>query len=70
MTDALPGEAMHERIAAALSRAEAAAVRLRAARDTATARAATVASAGDRAVAALDALLADPLLTTPLPDNA
>ncbi len=55
MTDAT----MLERIAAALDRAEAAAGALRADRDRAARQAAAFASAGDNAVAALDALLAE-----------
>jgi len=49
---------MRERIDAALDRAEAAAAALRADRDRAREQAAAFAAAGDRAVAALDSLLA------------
>jgi len=49
---------MRERIDAALDRAEAAAAALRADRDRARGQAAAFAAAGDRAVAALDSLLA------------
>ncbi len=60
MTDAAGREApLLDRLAAALARAETAAAALRADRDRAAAQAAAALTAGDRAVAALDALLAD-----------
>ena len=51
-------DAMLDRLAAALDRAEAAAAALRADRDRAAARAAAALAAGERTLAALDALLA------------